>query len=129
MSRKSQVTPAERVTIMQLEKNGMPKSHIAKHLRRSVDLVSKVIREARETLENDANLYAQIHLDAARAAAKRGRGQPAQWALERLGVVKPAEPEVNKGVTVKIGVLLPGLQNQGTLASTAGVTVNSSEDE
>lgn len=55
--------------------------------------------------------YADLHLEAATIAAKRGDADPAQWALLHGGVVKPLPKEApdTGGITVNVGIALPGL--------------------
>lgn len=61
-------------------------------------------------LKARAREYLDIHLAAARVAAEKGRAEPAQWALERAGVVQPQPVAAPSGGTnIMIGIRLPGL--------------------
>ena len=68
---------------------------------------------AQERIKRKANFYLAQHALATKIAAKQGDAKPAQWALERIGVVEPPEPKGGEGgprVIVQIGAILPGLK-------------------
>lgn len=68
-------------------------------------------KRARGVLDGNLLRYAQLHLDAAEKAASKGDAEPSQWALERTGAVEPIEKkQINTGITVMVGCLLPGLK-------------------
>ena len=68
-------------------------------------------RRATERMERDADVYRRLQLKAAHIAAADGDAGPAQWALERIGVVKPLPKDTggHGGLTVNVGIALPGL--------------------
>lgn len=67
--------------------------------------------EVRERIERNADKYASMHLSGARIAAAEGDTRPAEWALERAGIVKPPPKESADvgGIVVNVGIALPGL--------------------
>ena len=79
-------------------------------LRRSPAAVTAQLARAKAKLQARAISYADLHHEAARNAAARGDGRPSQWALEHLRVVEPIiNKDTGTGVTVVVGVALPGL--------------------
>lgn len=65
---------------------------------------------ARRIVEEDQAKYAQLHWRAAVIAAGKGDATPAQWALLHGKTVEPLEKKGDSGVTVNVGVVLPGLR-------------------
>ncbi len=83
---------------------------LARVLRRSPAAVTAQLARAKAKLQARAVSYADLHHEAARNAAARGDGRPSQWALEHMRVVEPIiSKEAGMGVTVVVGVALPGL--------------------
>lgn len=71
----------------------------------------EIRRAAKAHLERDAVKYAELHMQAAEVAAKRGRSRPMEWALLHTRTVEPVQKESNgSGVVVNVGVVLPGLR-------------------
>jgi hypothetical protein len=71
----------------------------------------EIRRAAREHLERDGVKYAELHMQAAEVAAKRGRSRPMEWALLHTRIVEPvAKEDGASGVVVNVGVVLPGLR-------------------
>lgn len=99
----------ERAAARALVARGSSIASAARVLGVDTEAVSAVVRGARALLDSSASEYAALHLQAAREAASRGRAEPAQWALERLGVVESSERSSGQGVSIRVGVLLPGL--------------------
>ena len=83
---------------------------LARVLRRSPAAVTAQLARAKAKLQARAISYADLHHEAATNAAARGDGRPSQWALEHLRVVEPIiNKDAGTGVTVVVGVALPGL--------------------
>ena len=83
---------------------------LARVLRRSPAAVTAQLARAKAKLQARAISYADLQHEAARNAAARGDGRPSQWALEHLRVVDPIiNKETGTGVTVVVGIALPGL--------------------
>lgn len=78
----------------------------------SLALSHEQMRErALSIIKGNVEEYAKLHLEAARTAVLRGSGLPMEWALLHAKVVEPVilRPETGHvGVTVNVGVLLPG---------------------
>jgi hypothetical protein len=116
-SRKSKrgTATSDKVAIAALSEQGLSTADISKALAIPPSKVKEVIEEAGLIIEANAAEYARIHMTAAKVAAEKGKAEPAQWALERLGVVQPApapQPGGTGGPTIKIGILLPGLSRE-----------------
>ena len=107
---------------MALADRGIAQADIARLMDRGASTIARVLAGARESLEVSAGWYVDQHKVATAIAALRGDSKPAQWALERLAVVRPVEPAAgSSGLTVRIGVLLPGLGEGAVLAGSVGV--------
>ncbi len=65
---------------------------------------------ARRIVEEDQAKYAALHWRAAVIAAAKGDATPSQWALLHGKTVEPLEKKGDSGVTVNVGVVLPGLR-------------------
>lgn len=115
------LTPDERATIRQLHATGASVSSIARQLDRHRETVATYLtRRAQDVLQGNAEAYAHLHHAAAKVAAEKGDARPAEWAMERLEVVKPKQTAAGSsgpGWSVRVGVMLPGL---GALAIEAG---------
>jgi hypothetical protein len=107
---------SDKVAIAALSEQGLSTADISKALAIPKSTVKEVVEEASLIVEANAAEYARIHMVAAKNAAEKGRAEPAQWALERLGVVQPAPapqaPQGSGGPVIKIGILLPGLSQE-----------------
>lgn len=114
------VTTAERVAIQTMASAGTSAAQIARSLDRSRDVIARILKEAKETLEMNANFYVEKHLQATALAALDGNSKPAEWALERLRVVEPVQVKPDQGFSVHIGILLPGLGNHAAEVSQVG---------
>ena len=84
-------------------------------LRRTPEAIRAAIGTARETLQSRAIEYADIHLEAARAAAKMGNDQPSRWALTVLtapsadgkGLERIVEPPPSTvDVSTRVGLIV-----------------------
>lgn len=119
--RAGRLTKAERDAVRALSATGAGTRQIARALGRSAESVARARSEAGNALRERARRYVDLHLAATERAAKLGRADPAQWALERIGVVEPRPAVGSDGprVNVQIGVMLPGL---GDGASQSAVT-------
>jgi hypothetical protein len=99
--------------LVAMTENGLSRQDAGRALGLTKAQVVERLDSTRLELMARASEYADLHLVATKNAAEKGRAEPAQWALERIGVVKPAEPEPGAGgrggVTIKIGIALPGL--------------------
>lgn len=124
--KRTRLKPVEHTAIGAMVAAGTPVPRIAESLGRSPNAIRRYIADARELLDSAAADYVAIHRKAAETAAEKGDARPAEWMLERTGVVKPESktPE-SKGFTVKIGVILPGLGATSTLGLQAGEPDNS----
>jgi len=74
--------------------------------------VDEVLDGAKLELAARAREYVDLHLQAARVAAEKGKAEPSQWMLERTGVVSSApapQPGQQGGTKIIIGINLPGL--------------------
>lgn len=108
--------PAERTAVLAMLDAGQTITAIGKALRRDRSTIRRFVQLAsRDVLRADLPAYAALHKRAAQVAAANGDARPAQWALERMDVVKPVRQAdtPSGGFTVKIGVLLPGLPSNG----------------
>lgn len=88
--------------------------------------VDAALDEARLELQANAAEYARLHMRAALAAAEKGKAEPAQWALERLGVVQPPAVSASQGgnTIIQIGIKLPGLSpDAGQVIEVSGESV------
>lgn len=103
------LTLAEIATINTLKGNGFSIAKIAELINRHPDTVRNTLQSARELMDSHAKEYAEVHMLAAKNAAAAGNSKPAEWALERLKVVEPAQVTAGNGFTVNIGVAVPGL--------------------
>jgi orotate phosphoribosyltransferase-like protein len=101
--------PATIMSAMALRDNGLNQKEISKILDISPATVARALEDAQVAFVARMPEYADLHLEAARIAASKGKAEASQWALERGGVVKPPESESSKGVRVQIGIALPGL--------------------
>lgn len=101
--------PATIMSAMALRENGLNQREIAQVLDVSPSVVAKALEDTKLAFVARMSEYADLHLAAARIAAAKGKAEPAQWALERGGAVKQPEAESSKGVTVRVGINLPGL--------------------
>lgn len=75
---------------------------------------SSLVEEVNERLKSYAPEAADLVIEAARAGAPDGDHKAAAWLLTHSGVVKPVAPEprgtgLTGGVTVHVGIILPGL--------------------
>jgi hypothetical protein len=99
--------------LVAMTENGLSRSDAGKALGLTKAQVDERLDTTRLELMARASEYADLHLLAAKNAAERGKAEPAQWALERIGVVKPPEPDQGDrgrgGTVIKIGIALPGL--------------------
>lgn len=97
--------------LVALTENGLSRKDAGRVLGLTKVQVDAALDDTRLELAARAHEYAELHLEASREAAKKGRAEPMQWALERLGVVKPPEtaPAPGGGTVIKIGIALPGL--------------------
>ena len=99
--------------LIAMTENGLSRADAGKALGLSKAKVDEMLDTTRLELMARASEYADLHLIAAKNAAEKGKAEPAQWALERIGVVKPPEPEQGDrgrgGTVIKIGIALPGL--------------------
>jgi hypothetical protein len=114
------LTTEEKVAAVALAKTGeLSPADVANALQLPVKQVKELLDEARAVIDANAVEYARLHFQAAQNAALKGRSGPMEWALERLGVVKPPQPENTgpKGMVIKIGIVLPGLGSGATLAT------------
>lgn len=116
--RGKQLTLKERATIDTVIENGGTVADAMRATGVGRKAIQRHLKDARDYLQGNAETYAKLHLSAAKVAAENGNATPAQWALERLGVVEAREslikrPEGN-GLTIQLGVMLPGLPNQTT---------------
>lgn len=118
--RRNNVTAAEAITMATLRETGMTVSAIARDTKRSRQAVTDALREAKELLGSSVKYYAEQHLKATGIAAADGNSKPAEWALERLKVVDPVKDVDNKGFSVHIGVMLPGLGTRAVEVSELG---------
>jgi hypothetical protein len=101
--------------LLAMTENGLSRKDAGRVLGLSKQQVDKALDDTRLEMAARASEYADIHFAAAKVAAEKGRAEPAQWALERLGVVQPeqtAAPAVAAGPVIKIGIMLPGLPGQ-----------------
>lgn len=69
------------------------------------------VGNAKQRLASRALAYVDLHMLAARAAAKKGDHRPAAWALEAIGAVERANSDAGPRFQVAIGLSLPGLQS------------------
>lgn len=98
--------------LVALTENGMTRKDAGRVLGLSKAQVDAALDEARLEIQARAAEYARLHLQASVVAAEKGKAEPMQWALERLGVVQPpvvAQGGQQGGVKVMIGINLPGL--------------------
>ena len=98
--------------LVAMTENGLSRVDAGRALGLTKARVDEILDSTRLELMARASEYADLHLIAAKAAAEKGKAEPAQWALERIGVVKPAEPDPGQGrggTIIKIGIALPGL--------------------
>ena len=66
--------------------------------------------KARLALGKRAETYADMHLVAAREAAKKGISAPCEWALLHTRTITPLEKgDVGPRISVQVGIALPGL--------------------
>lgn len=95
---------------------------LALALGRTPAAIRKAVVSARERLQESAGTYAELHLEAARVAAREGDAKPAEWALERItaptedgkGLERVVEPikgagQVQTMPVVNIGIGLGGI--------------------
>src|SRR5689334_1161314 len=87
--KKPKLSQAEHVAISEMRSKGESISAIARILRRDRGTIRGAVEEAKALLDGLAPFYARQHAKAAERAADRGDSRPAEWALERIGVVKP----------------------------------------
>lgn len=103
----------ETAALMALTGQGLSRADAGRALGLTKKQVDERLDEAKLELAARAKEYVDLHLVASKAAAERGKAEPMQWALERIGVVQPpaaAPPSGGGGGTViKIGIALPGL--------------------
>lgn len=94
-----------------LHKLGIPQAAIARAMERNPMAISRAVRRetAREILVRNQVRLARSWVRSARIAARRGRHEPAQAALEAIGAVDRPGAGTGRGVTVNVGVALPGL--------------------
>lgn len=107
--RKKQIR--QTTALVALTESGMSRRDASKLLKIDKERVNELLDDTHLEMVARAHEYADLHLAAARKAAESGKAEPAQWALERLGVVKAPEstPPAGGGTTIKIGIALPGL--------------------
>jgi hypothetical protein len=116
------LTTEEKLLAVTLRQQGLTHRQIGERLGRARETVCKALREATDAsqvlqdkalakavLEAAMQQFARDWVQASSVAAGRGNHTPALDALERLGVVKPPVKETaGSGVTVLVGVALPG---------------------
>jgi hypothetical protein len=93
---------------------GLNRTEAGRVLGLSKAQVDRALDEAKLLIGANAAEYASLHLEAARAAALKGKSAPMEWALERLNVVKAPEvqaPTGGGGPVINIGIMLPGLSS------------------
>lgn len=109
--RRKKNDPSTTAALVALTENGLDRKDAGRVLGLTKVQVDRALDDARLELHARASEYATLHLEASREAAKKGKAEPMQWALERIGVVKPVEHEVGAktGPIINIGIALPGL--------------------
>lgn len=113
------LTTETTAALVALTENGLSRSDAAKALGLQKAQVDRALDEARLEIQARAAEYARLHLEASRVAAEKGKAEPMQWALERLGVVEQPKPVEHPGggsTVIKIGIALPGLSGQALTA-------------
>jgi len=112
--RRKKKGPEATAALVALTENGMTRKDAGRVLGLSKAQVDAALDEAKLELQARAAEYARLHIQAATVAAEKGKAEPAQWALERLGVVQPPAPQPVQsggGTVIKIGIALPGLSH------------------
>lgn len=118
-AKRKRVTPETTAALVALTEQGLSRSDAGKALGLSSDQVKRALDETKLELQARASEYARLHLEASRVAAEKGKAEPMQWALERIGVVQPPTPQPQQqggGTVIKIGIALPGLSGRAVTA-------------
>lgn len=119
--KRPRVTLAESLTVATLADQGLSKAKIAKLLDRDPHTIAKVVAEVKGTMIERAQGYADLHWEGTQVAAASGNTHPAQWALERLGVVEDPKVKALEAqaagprFSVQIGIGLPGMVGLATV--------------
>lgn len=124
VGRGSAVKPAEAATITGLSLMGMSGTEIARRLKRSKAVVSRILNSsdaqharalARSILLEHSADFSRSWVIASKVAAAKGRHEASRDALLAIGAIeeKSKKPDA-PGFTVKIGVMLPGLGPSAT---------------
>lgn len=102
----------ETAALIALTENGLDRADAGRALGLTKKQVDERLDESRLQLAARAREYVDLHLAASKVAAEKGKAEPMQWALERIGVVAPPAapaPGGGGGTIIKIGIALPGL--------------------
>jgi len=112
--------PSTTAALVALTENGLSRTDAGRALGLRKEQVDAALDEAKLEMQARAADYARLHMVASEKAAEKGKAEPMQWALERLGVVQPApvaQAGPQGGTTIKIGILLPGLSERAITAT------------
>lgn len=85
---------------------------LSKLMNRTPEALKKAIIDARTRMVSRVGEYTDIHLEAAKKAAKYGNSKPAEWALEHLKqdgerVIEVITPQADNRVMVHISLPQP----------------------